>query len=179
MSRHCSIDKWFGDRDDLAGEHSFGDAGQLFFFIAFLAVWITDSFFFHYSSFLNDYVPLAVQVALGAIVLLIAGYLAFTGLKIVFHEVRKNPAVIRKGIYGRIRHPQYTGEILLYLGLLLLRTSLAALVVWIIIIVFLHYLMRYEEKLLVKRFGDEYRQYMRDVPMYFPRVFKKTEKQST
>lgn len=30
---------------------------------------------------------------------------------------------------------------------------------------------KYEEKLLVARFGDDYKSYMRDVPMLFPRLF--------
>jgi len=36
--------------EDLTGEHRLGDAGQLVLFIIFMAVWITDSFFFKYSS---------------------------------------------------------------------------------------------------------------------------------
>ena len=157
-------------RDDLAGEHRLGDAGQLILFIAFLAVWITDSFFFRYSSFLNNYIPLAVQIPLGVIFLIVAAYLAKTGMTIVFGEVREEPGVIRKGVFGIIRHPIYMSEILLYLGLLFFSTSLAAVGVWIIGIAFLHYISRHEEKLLLERFGDEYRQYMKDVPMYIPRL---------
>ena len=61
------LDKYFGQREDLAGEHSFGDAGQGLLFIIFLVVWITDSFVFHYSSFPNDHIPLAVQLTLGTL----------------------------------------------------------------------------------------------------------------
>jgi protein-S-isoprenylcysteine O-methyltransferase Ste14 len=53
------------------------------------------------------------------------------------------------------------------------------MVIWIIAIVFLHYISKYEEKLLVARFGDDYRQYMRDVPMYFPRLWRRRAKSST
>jgi protein-S-isoprenylcysteine O-methyltransferase Ste14 len=160
-------------RDDLTGEHASGDAGQLIIFLLFLAVWITDSFFFNYSTFLNNYMPGVVQLIIGVIVLLLAGYLAWAGLRIVFGEVREEPGVIRKGVFNVIRHPIYLAEILLYFGLLILSTSLAAVVVWIIAIVFLHYISRYEEKVLVERFGDEYRQYMEDVPMYIPRIKSK------
>ena len=163
-------------RDDLTGEHAFGDAGQLILFILFLAVWITDAFIFKYSNFLNDYIPLAVQLSLGIIVLIISGYLALRGLTIVFGEARKEPHVIRKSVFGVVRHPIYISEILLYLGLLLLNTSLAGLAVWIIAIGFLHYISRYEEKMLLARFGEEYEQYMKDVPMYFPRLRRKKTK---
>lgn len=165
-------------RDDLAGEHKFGDAGQLIIAVLFFVVWILDSFFLKYTTFLNDYIPLAVQITLGVIFLALALYMARSGMTIVFSEVRDTPGVIRKGVFGLVRHPIYYSEILLYLGLLLLRTSLAALVIWIIAIGFLHFISKYEEKLLLARFGDDYKQYMKDVPMYFPRFWRRGVKTS-
>jgi protein-S-isoprenylcysteine O-methyltransferase Ste14 len=173
MRRHASR-----HRDDLTGEHTIGDAGQLILFILFIAVWITDSFFFGYSSLLNEHIPLTVQIVLGVVTLLLSGYLSLTGLYIVFGEVREKPGVIRKGVFGVVRHPIYLGEMLLYLGLLFFSTSLAAAAVWVIAIAFLHYLSRHEEKLLLERFGKEYEQYMKDVPMYFPRIKRRRIKES-
>ncbi len=164
-------------RDDLTGEHKLGDAGQAILFILFLAVWITDAFFFKYSTLLDDYIPFfAVRLPLGIIVLIISAYLALTGLTIVFVQVREKPHVIRKSVFGFVRHPIYIGEILLYLGMLLYSTSLAGLAVLIIIIAFLHYLSRCEERMLLARFGEDYKQYIRDVPMYFPRLRRKPSK---
>jgi protein-S-isoprenylcysteine O-methyltransferase Ste14 len=162
------LDKYFGQRDDLAGEHNFGDAGQGILFVIFMTVWITDAFFFHYSSFPDEHIPLTVKLIMGIICLLIAGYLSLTGIRLVFGEVRKKPSVIRKGVFSIDRHPIYLGEILLYLGLLFFSTSLSAIGVWIIIIIFMYYLSRYEEKLLLKKYGKEYEDYMKDVPMMFP-----------
>ena len=163
-------------RDDLAGEHPFGDAGQLIIAIIFLVVWITDSFFFRYSTFLNKYIPLAVQITVGLILLLVSLIMARSGMKIVFGEFREKPEVIRNGIFGIVRHPVYLSEILLYLSLLIFRTSLAALAIWIIAIGFFHYISRYEEKLLLQRFGDEYRKYMKEVPMFLPKIKIKRNK---
>ena len=100
-------------------------------------------------------------------------------MTIVFIGVREEPSVIRKSVFGVVRHPIYISEILLYLGLLLFRTSLAAAAIWIIAIAFLHYISRHEEKLLLARFGNEYEQYMRDVPMYFPHLRRRSTKSST
>lgn len=163
-------------RDDLAGEHPFGDAGQLIIAIIFLVVWITDSFFFRYSTFLNKYIPLAVQITIGLILLLVSIIMARTGMKIIFGEFREKPEVIRKGIFGIVRHPVYLSEILFYLSLLIFRTSLASLAIWIMAIGFFHYISRYEEKLLLQRFGDEYRKYMEDVPMFLPKIKIKRNK---
>ena len=169
------IDKYITrHREELTGEHAFGDAGQLILFIAFMAVWITDSFIFKYSTLLNDYIPFySLRLWLAIIVLIVASYMAWTGMKIVFGTVHEKPHVIRNGVFGVVRHPIYISEILLYLGLLLLNTSLATAGVWFIGIVFLHFISRYEEKVLLEHFGDEYRRYMNDVPMYFPRIFRK------
>jgi protein-S-isoprenylcysteine O-methyltransferase Ste14 len=105
--------------------------------------------------------------------LVLSAYLARTGLSIVFGEQRDKPGVITESVFSVVRHPVYLSEILLYLGLLMLSVSLAAAVVWIIAVGFLHYISRYEERRLLARFGQEYEQYMKEVPMWIPRFRKK------
>jgi protein-S-isoprenylcysteine O-methyltransferase Ste14 len=173
MPHHHTQKKEQQQRDDLTGEHVAGDAGQAVLACLFAATWITDTFFFQYSTFLNQYVPLGVKIPLGVVLLVLSGYLAKTGLSIVFGEERKTPGVIKKGVFNVVRHPVYLSEILLYLGLLMLSISLAAGVVWIVAIGFLHYISRYEERLLLARFGEEYELYMREVPMWIPRLRKR------
>ena len=160
-------------RGDLTGEHTVGDAGQIVLACLFAATWILDTFFFKYTTFLNQYVPLVIRIPLGVILLVLSGYLAKTGMSIVFGEKREQPGVIRKGVFNVVRHPIYLSEILLYLGFLMLSISLAAAVVWVIAILFLHYISRYEERLLLARFGEDYAQYMREVPMWIPRLRKR------
>jgi protein-S-isoprenylcysteine O-methyltransferase Ste14 len=76
-------------------------------------------------------------------------------------------------VFNYVRHPIYLGEILFYLGLLMLSMSLAAFLVWLMTIGFLHYISRHEERLLLARFGTDYEQYMRAVPMWIPQLKKK------
>lgn len=159
-------------RDDLTGEHALGDAGQVAIACVFAATWILDSFFLKYTTFLNHYVPLGIRIAPGLLSLILSGYFATTGLSVVFGEKRDKPGVIRKSVFSLVRHPIYLGEIMFYLGLLILSISLAALLVWFVAILFLHYISRYEEKLLLARFGEEYHQYMSEVPMWIPRFWK-------
>jgi protein-S-isoprenylcysteine O-methyltransferase Ste14 len=169
MAHHHSRKKAHHHRDDLTGEHTMGDAGQLVLACLFAATWIADTFLLRYTTFLNQYLPIAARIPIGVVLLILSGYLARAGLAIVFGEERKKPAVIRRGVFSVMRHPIYLGEILLYLGLLMLSISLAAAAVWVCAIAFLYYISRYEEKLLVERFGREYEQYMREVPMWIPR----------
>lgn len=160
-------------REDLIGENHLSDIGQILFYIIFMGVWITDTFFFKYTTFSNKNFLPAVRIPLGMILLLVSAYLAWTGLRTVFGEKREVPSVIRKSVFSVVRHPIYLSEILLYLGLLILRVSLAAAVVWIFAIVFLYYISRYEEKLLLSHFGEKYKKYMDEVPMWIPSFRKK------
>ena len=158
--------------DNLAGEHHTGDTGQLILFLLFMALWLSDMFL-EYSSFLNEYVPVAVRLPIGIILLIVSGYMAKTGLSLVFGKKAQSQGVIKEGAFNFVRHPIYLSEIILYLGLLVLYTSLAAVFIWIIAILFLHYISRYEEKLLLAKYGKEYEQYMKEVPMWFPRLYRK------
>jgi len=161
------------ERDDLSGEHTVGDVGQIILACLFAALWIPDTFFLKYTTFLNSYIPLGFRMPFGVVLLVVSGYLVKTGLSIVFGEKREKPIVIRNSVFNAVRHPIYLSEILLYLGLLMLSISLAAFVVLLIAIVFLHYISRHEEKLLLARFGEEYRKYMQEVPMWIPRLRKR------
>ncbi len=160
-------------RDDLTGEHAVGDAGQVILVCLFAGTWILDTFFLKYTTSLNQFIPLVARISLGLVILILSGYLARTSLSIVFGETRETPCVIRKGVFNVVRHPMYLSEILLYLGFLVMSISIVALFVWIIAILFLYIISQHEEKLLVARFGKDYEQYMREVPMLIPWFRKK------
>ena len=170
MSEKEVMGKAHRHREDLTGEHKTGDAGQAIFALLFMTVWITDTFVFEKTTFLNQIIPNVLRTSLGVIILVFSGWLVIRSMHLVFGEVPDEPRVIRKGPFKLVRHPIYLSEILLYFGLLLFSISLAAAVVWLGSIVFLHFISRYEEKLLLQRFGDEYKRYMQEVPMWFPRL---------
>lgn len=160
--------KSYQHRDDLTGEHAFSDIGQLILLIIFLTIWIADSFVFKYSTFLTQYISNYIRVPIALIVLVISGLLAWTGLKIIFGETREEPQVITTGVFSIVRHPIYLSLILLYLGFILLSLSLLSVLVWILIIVFYYMISRYEEKLLIQRFGSAYEECKKKVPMLLP-----------
>lgn len=162
--------KMHKDRDDLAGEHIWGDAGQVIFLVIFLIVWILDSFIFYYSTFLSNYVPLYVRIAVSLIIWTTAWYLAKSGLRIIFGEKRDQPIVVRKGVFDKVRHPIYLGSLLFLFGFFVLTLSIFSLILWLGIFMFYHIISRYEEKILVSRFGAEYKKYMSEVPMWIPRL---------
>ena len=164
--------KLHDDRDDLVGEHKFGDAGQVILFLIFFSVWFVDCFFYDISPKYFQNISVYVRVSIAVIVFIYAAYLAKASLKIIFDEVREKPEVISKGVYRYLRHPMYLAAILLYLSFLIYILSLAALLVLIGTFIFYHFIARYEEKLLLEQFGEEYNKYKESVSMWFP-SFKK------
>ena len=160
-------------REDLTGEHALGDLGQIVLLVIFIPAWALDSFVLHYSTFCARYVSLYVRIPLALLILLCGGYCAKKGHDIVFGEAREVPQVLRTGVFGFVRHPLYLGALLFYLALITLTLSLIAKALWIVIIVFYYYIARYEETLLVHRFGSAYEDYLREVPMFIPRITKR------
>ena len=94
-------------------------------------IYVADTFFLKWTTFLNESVDGAVRVPIGVALLVGAICLAKVGQDIVFGPVREEPRVIRNGVYALVRHPLHLAEALLYLGLLSLSMSLAAAVVWL------------------------------------------------
>ncbi len=86
-------------------------------------------------------------------------------------ETRKNHEVVTHGVYARIRHPMYSAIWLVSFGqALLLNNWLAG---WGIVIAFaLMYFLRTpnEEQMMIDRFGDTYRDYMKATGRLFPRI---------
>ena len=160
-------------RDDLTGEHIWGDAGQLVLFVLFMVLWVADMFFLKSSEAIRNAMPVAITLPLAVLILIASAYMARTGLKKVFGEVQESPGVIRSGVFNIVRHPIYLSALLLYCGMLLLAFSQWAALVWLVAIPFYHYLALFEEKMLLKRFGESYRAYMRDVPRWIPKLKRK------
>ncbi len=78
--------------------------------------------------------------------------------------------LVTTGIYARVRHPQYLGFLLLTLGMLFEWTTIFTLTLWPFLALLYYRLARTEEKEAEKEFGEEFREYKRRVPMFFPRL---------
>jgi protein-S-isoprenylcysteine O-methyltransferase Ste14 len=85
--------------------------------------------------------------------------------------VQEGQTIIRKGPYRYVRHPSYTGAIMIFT-----RIGLAILSWWAVLVLLLAsvivygYRIKVEEKALVEKFGEEYRAYMRETKMLIPAV---------
>jgi protein-S-isoprenylcysteine O-methyltransferase Ste14 len=79
--------------------------------------------------------------------------------------------LIRYGIYRYIRHPVYLGTLLAYFSIPLLFHSLYGFFVMILKIPLTLYRIKLEEKVLLEKFGDEYRDYMKTSKRLIPYVY--------
>ena len=79
--------------------------------------------------------------------------------------------LITHGIYRHVRHPSYTGSILFFLGLPLLFNSVLgfAIVLPMILLVLLR--IPIEENMLLREFGEDYREYMERTKRIIPSVY--------
>jgi protein-S-isoprenylcysteine O-methyltransferase Ste14 len=85
------------------------------------------------------------------------------------HPMPNQRAELRTtGPYGLARHPIYTGLIAVALGTAVGAASWAHIVVAVSLVGLLAYKARFEESLLVDRFGENYVEYGRQVGRFLP-----------
>jgi len=159
------------NRPDLAGEHPFGDTLQLIMLIIFIAAIAADYFFFRTYQLFDDRISFMVRLPIGLVLIAFGGWLALYGIQIVFRDLRPEPIMITEGMFSKVRHPIYLGAMLVYLGVLCLTLSLVGAIVFLFVMLVYQWLAKHEEKLMLGIFGDTYRDYIRCVPMWVPKVF--------
>jgi protein-S-isoprenylcysteine O-methyltransferase Ste14 len=86
-------------------------------------------------------------------------------------ELRENHRLISSGPYRHIRHPMYTGFFMMPIGMALVTANLLVALLQIGVTIAM-YLARVadEEAMMIDRFGDEYRTYIRQTGRLLPRL---------
>jgi len=82
----------------------------------------------------------------------------------------KGGKLMHEGLYSQIRHPRYVAVTLGMLGWALFTNYLAMYVLVPITALGLAGIVAFEERELARRFGPEYEEYRRRVPMFIPRL---------
>jgi protein-S-isoprenylcysteine O-methyltransferase Ste14 len=76
------------------------------------------------------------------------------------------------GVLKHIRHPIYSGTILIVVGFFLFSPTMSTLVSMICVFTYLPFGIYLEERKLVSMFGDKYISYKKRVPSIFPALWK-------
>jgi protein-S-isoprenylcysteine O-methyltransferase Ste14 len=85
-------------------------------------------------------------------------------------QIHRANALVTTGLYGYMRHPQYTGIILFTFGWILHYPSLITLVLWPILIAAYVWLAKQEEKQTMEEFGEDYVNYAKGTKRFIPLV---------
>jgi len=115
---------------------------------------------------------------LGMMISMVLGYaLLFVGIGVFaqgwreLYRAQKEKRLATSGLYALVRHPQYTG---LFIGLfgegVVHWPTIFSVALFPVIVLAYWRLARSEEKRVLAEFGDEYRAYQRQVPMFLPLI---------
>lgn len=86
--------------------------------------------------------------------------------------IQQQQQVEKSGVFRFVRHPSYTGLLIIFLSIALsTRSFLGAAIVLVPIVIALLYRIRVEEAALSNAFGEEYRSYCRSTKRLIPGVF--------
>lgn len=114
----------------------------------------------------------------GMMISMVFGYaLLFVGIGLFIqgwrelYRAHKQKQLSTTGLYGLVRHPQYTG---LFIGLfgegIVHWPTLFSVILFPVIVLAYGLLALSEERRMIEQFGEAYRSYQRLVPMFFPRM---------
>ncbi|MCC6208907.1 MAG: isoprenylcysteine carboxylmethyltransferase family protein [Gammaproteobacteria bacterium] len=111
-----------------------------------------------------------ISMLLGYALLIVGIGIFIRGWRELYRAHQQN-RLATTGLYGLVRHPQYTG---LFIGLfgegVVHWPTLFSVGLFPVIMLAYGLLARSEEKRMVEQFSEEYRAYQRRVPMFFPRM---------
>jgi len=79
--------------------------------------------------------------------------------------------LIKHGIYKHVRHPIYLAMLLYTSGVPLVFSSIYGFMPTLGFIPFILYRIKIEEKMLIEKFGDEYREYMKKTKKVIPFIY--------
>lgn len=109
-----------------------------------------------------------------SVILIIAGLFIISSAWNTLYRAQKKNKLATKGLYAKVRHPQYDGFILLMIGFLLQWPTILTLIMFPILVYMYVRLARKEEKDNIGQFGEEYKRYAEVTPAFIPHIFGQT-----
>lgn len=141
-------------------------------FFAFESVFML--FLLNYRLWFSE--PFSPLHILSWIVLILSAYVGLEGYFRLKREGKpenqfeNTSHLVKSGIYAYIRHPLYLSVFLVGVGIMLKDAGPIQLVLGAILFSAVSLTALTEEKEMIARFGDEYRQYMKESKMFIPFV---------
>lgn len=102
--------------------------------------------------------------------LILGGFWLLASAWRVLYAAQRAGRLATTGAYARMRHPQYSGFVLIMTGFLLQWPTLVTVAMYPVLLFMYARLAKREEVEMLARFGDEYRKYKAAVPAFLPRI---------
>lgn len=108
-----------------------------------------------------DYIvyPIGMFLVLSGFLIIIAAFFKIG----IIPSLRKKSVLMKKGIYGIVRHPIYSGTLITFFGIVIIFYALVSLIYFPISVILYNLMIRYEEKALIEEYGEEYTEYKKQV----------------
>ncbi|MFA7446489.1 MAG: isoprenylcysteine carboxylmethyltransferase family protein [Flavobacteriaceae bacterium] len=126
--------------------------------------WLRENFVEHTN--LVGIIGLVISV-IGAIIACTSRYLLGKNWSLSVQK-KENHQLIQDGIYKIVRHPIYTGLLLLFIGNAIIVGDYRAIIAVLIVFVSLWLKLKKEEKLLTETFGAKYTEYKNQTKALIP-----------
>jgi protein-S-isoprenylcysteine O-methyltransferase Ste14 len=111
-----------------------------------------------------------VAMVLGYTILAAGATMVAEGWRAI-HAARRENRLVTDGIYARVRHPQYGGLFLITFGEGIVHwPTITSVIAFPIIVLAYVRLAHKEERQMIEKFGDAYREYQQRVPAFIPRL---------
>lgn len=98
-----------------------------------------------------------------------SGFLLLSAAWRVLYAAQRAGGLAVEGPYARVRHPQYTGFILILAGFLVQWPTLLTLAMFPVLVIMYRRLALAEEHEVEAQFGEAYRRYAAKTPRFIPR----------
>lgn len=121
--------------------------------------------------------PFSFNQVISWLLLILSVYVVVTGYLLLKRQGKPDSnfentsKLVKSGIYQYIRHPLYLSIFLLGTGILLKDPAPLQISLGLINLVAVFITARIEEKEMITKFGDDYRQYMSETRMFIPYIF--------
>lgn len=88
----------------------------------------------------------------------------------LFSTTEKEQKLVKTGIYAKVRHPIYLSGLILSLGFTLIAGNLYGLLFFILSLVAFVTRIKKEERELITKFGEEYKEYAKETSLLVPKI---------
>lgn len=113
-----------------------------------------------------------ISFIVGLLIIMLGGIIVLKGVKDAGKETLtpSQETEMYGGIYKYIRHPQTTGEMPMFPALgLVINSWFLFILLTVFIIIYVPIIQYFEERDLIERFGDSYRQYQKKTGAFLPK----------